>query len=75
MNDLYILGFRDGEATANARIEMLERLIERYAAHVVCCGPENVTYLGGYYRVARDTPGFTDEEWNAIRLLAKENNG
>ena len=72
MHDLYSMGFLDGQAVAaKARIELLERLIEKYAAHVG--GIEGVTYLEDRYRGmfgSKDT--FTDEEWAEIRRIAEE---
>ena len=85
MHNLYAMGHRDGQDLIKARsaddtrllverIELLERLIEKYATHVA--NHTGVYFLEDRFR---ETLGgherFTDEEWEAIRLLAKEDNG
>ncbi len=71
MHDLYAMGHRDGQDLIKARIELLERLIEKYATHVKL-------WTGLYFLEDRFRDGsggrerFTDEEWAEIRLLAKE---
>jgi hypothetical protein len=69
MHDLYAMGYLNGQqAKFEARIELLERLIEKYAAHVE-------KYAGVYFLEDRHRgDSFTDEEWTEIRLLAKEDN-
>ncbi len=75
MNDLYSMGFLDGQVVAStARIKLLETLIYKYATHVGNC--EGVSFLEDQYREASSAPfRFTDEEWEAIRLIAKEDEG
>lgn len=53
------------------RIELLERLIQKYAAHVGCI--EGVSYLEDRYRGMFGGGNiFASEEWAEIRRIAKE---
>lgn len=57
-----------------ARIALLETLIQKYATHVGAC--EGVSFLESQYRYSgmgpKSADEFTDEEWAEIRHIAGE---